>query len=157
MPSLPERNRARTIHRKKTFGGRSCVDVHREYAFSPHSKCVGCGGRPHMRAIVMAPFDEVQKRAHVARARPLLRRRVRQTLNNGTNSRTFRAFVNPAGRERRARGSSGDSANLQPRTQTARPQPRNGKRSVRLRMRMREQVSAQRQLTQRLLAQDARS
>ena len=38
------------------------MDVHREYAFSPHSKCVGCGGRPHMRAIVMAPFDEVQKR-----------------------------------------------------------------------------------------------
>lgn len=45
----------------KAFGGKSVEQVHASMAISPRAKCVGCGKRPYIRAIVMAPFDEAKK------------------------------------------------------------------------------------------------
>lgn len=56
-------NPNRTIHRKKFDGGRrTAQQFHEEHAFPPGAACANCGKRPSVRAIVMAPFDEVQKR-----------------------------------------------------------------------------------------------
>lgn len=32
------------------------------FGFPPGARCQGCGGPPHVRAIIMAPLDEVSKR-----------------------------------------------------------------------------------------------
>ena len=47
---------------KQTFGGKGVVDFHRNHAFPPGAHCAVCTNRPAVRAIVMAPFDEVKKR-----------------------------------------------------------------------------------------------
>lgn len=51
-------------HRKKFMGGRASPEqVHSDLAFPPGVRCSGCSGpRPIMRAVVMAPLDEVRKR-----------------------------------------------------------------------------------------------
>ena len=49
------------IHRRQLFGGRAAEEVHAEYAFPPNAKCVGCGGRPMVRGIVMMELDEAKK------------------------------------------------------------------------------------------------
>lgn len=50
-------------HLQKFDGGRRTPqEVHAQHAFPPNAKCSGCGGRPSVRGIVMAPFDEAQKR-----------------------------------------------------------------------------------------------
>ncbi len=39
-------------------------EYHEQHAF-PGQRCNGCGGPPALRAIVMAPYDEAQKRGMV--------------------------------------------------------------------------------------------
>lgn len=52
-----------TLHRKKFMGGRmSAEEVHAKLAFPPGCRCNGCGKPPQIRAITMAPLDEVKKR-----------------------------------------------------------------------------------------------
>ena len=36
--------------------------MHREFGFPPDARCKGCGKRPSIRAIMLAPVDEVMKR-----------------------------------------------------------------------------------------------
>lgn len=63
MPNRHERRAAPVIHRKKLFGGRfTAEEIHAKHAFPPGAKCSGCGGPPMIRAMVMAPLDEVKKR-----------------------------------------------------------------------------------------------
>lgn len=51
------------VHVKKFANGRMTPqEMHRQFAFPKNAKCEGCGRRPHVRAIVMAPLDEVSKR-----------------------------------------------------------------------------------------------
>jgi len=50
-------------HRKKFQDGRvTPQEYHAKHAFPPGAKCSGCGRPPSIRAIVMAPLDEVRKR-----------------------------------------------------------------------------------------------
>ena len=52
-----------TIHRKRFDEGRTTPqEYHRLHAFGPDARCAVCGGRPEIRAIVLAPFDEANKR-----------------------------------------------------------------------------------------------
>jgi hypothetical protein len=43
-------------------GNRTPQEYHRAHAFPPAAKCSGCGGPPAVRAVVLAPFDEVSQR-----------------------------------------------------------------------------------------------
>lgn len=50
-------------HVKRFDNGNSTPqEYHQKYAFGPHHRCLTCGGRPVIRAITMAPMDEVVKR-----------------------------------------------------------------------------------------------
>lgn len=52
------------IHRRQFMGGRKSVEqVHSDLAFPPGAKCGGCGKRPYVRGITMAPLKEVLTRS----------------------------------------------------------------------------------------------
>lgn len=53
------------LHGRRTFEGTTGMspeEYHAKHAFPLGAKCSGCGGPPQIRAIVMAPLDEVKKR-----------------------------------------------------------------------------------------------
>lgn len=53
-------------HIKRFNGGRSTPqEFHEQHAFPPTAKCSVCGGSPSVRAIVMVPSDEVEKRGMI--------------------------------------------------------------------------------------------
>lgn len=57
---------ARPLHVRKFQGGRISVqDYHANLAFGPHARCNGCGARPTVRAITLAPYDEAMRRGLV--------------------------------------------------------------------------------------------
>lgn len=43
-------------------GRRSPQEFHQQYAFPQNARCCACPNRPNIRAIVLCPFDEAQKR-----------------------------------------------------------------------------------------------
>lgn len=52
----------RARHIKKFAGGRiSAEEMHAKYAFPINAKCVSCGQRPQVRAIVMMEMAEARK------------------------------------------------------------------------------------------------
>lgn len=62
---------ASKVNVKKFANGRMTPqEMHRMFAFPPTAKCQGCGGRPHLRAIVLAPLDEVSKRGLLPEGMP---------------------------------------------------------------------------------------
>lgn len=57
---------SKTIHRKKFMGGRiSPEEFHAKHAFPAHAKCLGCGKRPTIRAIVLMELAEAKKNPSV--------------------------------------------------------------------------------------------
>ena len=44
------------------FQGRTAQEFHREQGWPPGAKCAGCGARPAVRCIIMAPYDECVRR-----------------------------------------------------------------------------------------------
>lgn len=54
------------IHRKRFNGGnRTPQEYHAQFAFPPNAKCSACSAKPQLRAIVMIPLDEAEKRGMV--------------------------------------------------------------------------------------------
>ncbi len=56
--------KAPAVHRKsfQTKFNQTPQEFHAKYAFSPTAKCTACNCKPHIRAIIMWPLDEAEKR-----------------------------------------------------------------------------------------------
>jgi hypothetical protein len=56
----------KTVHRRQFDGGRrSPQEFHAQFAFPPDAKCQGCQAKPSIRAIVMMPLDEAEKKGMI--------------------------------------------------------------------------------------------
>ncbi len=81
------------MRHRSTFYGRfkkSPQEMHAELAFPKGAQCAGCGQKPTVRAIVMAPLDEARKRGYVPKDATLAQlHSVLVPLRQGSNVEHF--------------------------------------------------------------------